>query len=232
MRCSFVRSIAVALILVSGAAASAQSLADVARREEERRKAVGEGRQGLYERPTASGATSERAAPGGVWRGGTGEARGACPGCTSRRRCEACRPGNRRRCGTNDGGWVAEARGRGARSVVAFADPRRCTAKSNQRVDDRLREPRRSGAAQRHLRRSPEGPRRARSREEGDRGAPKGHHHDPGRSTTRRRSRRLDPVRVVVLSSPSRRRQRFASRHAAPRTRDAGARGRRSARRA
>ena len=40
MRCSFARSIAVALILVSGAAASAQSLADVARREEERRKSV------------------------------------------------------------------------------------------------------------------------------------------------------------------------------------------------
>ena len=40
MKCPFARSIAVALVLVSGAAASAQSLADVARQEEERRKAV------------------------------------------------------------------------------------------------------------------------------------------------------------------------------------------------
>ena len=40
MRCPFARSIAVTLVLVSGAAASAQSLADVARQEEERRKAV------------------------------------------------------------------------------------------------------------------------------------------------------------------------------------------------
>jgi hypothetical protein len=40
MRYLFVRSLAVALVLVSSAAASAQSLADVARREEERRKAV------------------------------------------------------------------------------------------------------------------------------------------------------------------------------------------------
>jgi len=41
MGCPFARSMAVALVLASGAAASAQSLADVARREEERRKAVG-----------------------------------------------------------------------------------------------------------------------------------------------------------------------------------------------
>jgi hypothetical protein len=40
MGCLFTRSMAVALVLVSGAAASAQSLADVARREEERRKSV------------------------------------------------------------------------------------------------------------------------------------------------------------------------------------------------
>jgi len=40
MRCPFARSIALALVLVSGAVASAQSLADVARQEEERRKAV------------------------------------------------------------------------------------------------------------------------------------------------------------------------------------------------
>jgi len=41
MGCLFTRSMAVALVLVSCATASAQSLADVARREEERRKAVG-----------------------------------------------------------------------------------------------------------------------------------------------------------------------------------------------
>ena len=41
MTCLFVRPIAVALILASAATASAQSLADLARREEERRKAVG-----------------------------------------------------------------------------------------------------------------------------------------------------------------------------------------------
>jgi hypothetical protein len=41
MKCLFVRPIAVALILASAATASAQSLADLARREEERRKAVG-----------------------------------------------------------------------------------------------------------------------------------------------------------------------------------------------
>ena len=40
MRCPIARSIAVTLVLFSGAAASAQSLADVARQEEERRKAV------------------------------------------------------------------------------------------------------------------------------------------------------------------------------------------------
>ena len=40
MRCPYARSIAVTLVLLSGAAASAQSLADVARQEEERRKAV------------------------------------------------------------------------------------------------------------------------------------------------------------------------------------------------
>jgi hypothetical protein len=41
MRCLFARSIALALLLASAATASAQSLADVARREEERRKAIG-----------------------------------------------------------------------------------------------------------------------------------------------------------------------------------------------
>ncbi|NOT24564.1 MAG: hypothetical protein HOP16_00555 [Acidobacteria bacterium] len=41
MRCLFARSIALALVLASAATASAQSLADVARREEERRKTVG-----------------------------------------------------------------------------------------------------------------------------------------------------------------------------------------------
>lgn len=40
MRCLFTRSVAVAVVLASAAAASAQSLADVARREEERRKAI------------------------------------------------------------------------------------------------------------------------------------------------------------------------------------------------
>jgi hypothetical protein len=41
MRCFSIRATVVALVLVSSATASAQSLADVARREEERRKAVG-----------------------------------------------------------------------------------------------------------------------------------------------------------------------------------------------
>ena len=44
MRCLFARSIALAVILASAATASAQSLADVARREEERRKAVTPGK--------------------------------------------------------------------------------------------------------------------------------------------------------------------------------------------
>ena len=41
MRCLFARSVALAVVLASAATASAQSLADVARREEERRKAIG-----------------------------------------------------------------------------------------------------------------------------------------------------------------------------------------------
>jgi len=68
MRCPFIRSIAVALILVSGAAASAQSLADVARREEERRKAVAKTGK-VYtndQLPPAPPVTAPRPVSGGV----------------------------------------------------------------------------------------------------------------------------------------------------------------------
>ena len=52
---------------------------------------------------------------------------------------------------------------------------------------DRLREPRRSGTARRHRRRSAEGARRARSREEGDPAAHQGDLRHPGRSAPRGR---------------------------------------------
>ena len=68
MRCPCSRSLAVALVLVSGAAASAQSLADVARREEERRKAVAKaGKVYTNEQlPAAPPGSSPRPASGAV----------------------------------------------------------------------------------------------------------------------------------------------------------------------
>jgi hypothetical protein len=68
MRCPLARSIAITLVLVSGAAASAQSLADVARREEERRKAVAKAGK-VYtndQLPPAPPVTAPRPASGAV----------------------------------------------------------------------------------------------------------------------------------------------------------------------
>jgi len=67
MRCRSIRSLAVAAVLMAGATASAQSLADVARQEEERRKAVGTAgkvytNEALRPEPPASGASAS--APG------------------------------------------------------------------------------------------------------------------------------------------------------------------------
>ena len=68
MRCPLARSITVTLVLVSGAAASAQSLADVARQEEERRKTVAKAGK-VYTNdhlPAAPPVTAPRPASGAV----------------------------------------------------------------------------------------------------------------------------------------------------------------------
>ena len=232
MGCLFTRSMAVALVLVSGAAASAQSLADVARREEERRKSVAKAGK-VYtndQLPPAPPVSAPRPASGAVAPSKPAQPEAAAPDAPAGDAAKPADPVSRRWNDRRMGGasaWPTEREALSRSQILADALQSRINALTTDFEN-------RDDPAQRSVIFAD----RQKALAELDRvkkeiaAAPKGHHHDPGRSTARRRSRRLDPVRVVVLSSSPRRRQRFASRHAAPRARDAGARGRRSARRA
>ena len=111
MGCLFTRSMAVALVLVSGAAASAQSLADVARREEERRKSVAKAGK-VYTNDQLPPAPPVSAPRPASRRGGTFEACGAWAPPRMHQPATRRSLATRQPAPDTDGGWVAEARGR------------------------------------------------------------------------------------------------------------------------
>lgn len=105
MGCLFTRSMAVALILVSGAAASAQSLADVARREEERRKTVAKAGK-VYtndQLPPAPPVSAPRPASGAVAPSKPAEPEAAAPDAPAG---DAAKPADQATgAGTTEDGW-------------------------------------------------------------------------------------------------------------------------------